>query len=87
MNFEVRWKRAARDELTKLWLDAQPATRKSITKASHQLDYELQYAPDTKGESRDKGRRIFHVSPLGVIFRVDEEAQRVFILHVWLFRA
>lgn len=59
MNFEVRWKRAARDELTKLWLDAQPATRKAITQASHQIDCELQYAPEQKGNRATRVAAFF----------------------------
>jgi hypothetical protein len=85
MNFEVRWKRAARDELARIWVQADGGTRQAITRASHQIDYQLQYAPETQGESRPKGRRIFHAAPLGVIFRVDRQNQRVFVLHVWIY--
>lgn len=86
MIWEVRWKRSAESALAHDWLAADSEARKAITRASHQIDYELQFEPDSKGESRDKGRRILHIAPLGVIFRVDHGNHRVFVLHAWHFR-
>jgi hypothetical protein len=81
--YTVRWKRSARDELTDLWLQADPATRQAITRASHQVDQRLAHDPDTVGESRPNGRRIFFCRPLGLVFRVDAQARAVYVLHVW----
>lgn len=85
MIWEVHWKRSAENELAREWSAADSTLRQAITRASHQIDYDLQFAPETKGESRDKGRRIFHAAPFGVIFRVHPDSHRVYVLHVWVY--
>jgi predicted RNA polymerase sigma factor len=77
--------RSAQDDLAREWLAADSAVRQAITRASHRIDSELQFDPESKGESREKGRRILHEAPLGVIFRVDRSSHCVFVLHVWSY--
>jgi hypothetical protein len=81
--FSGRWKRSALNELAALWMAADSATRQAITQATHQIDQLLQQDPENQGESRPGGRRILHVAPLGIRFRVDAEHARVRVLQVW----
>lgn len=83
MRYSVIWLPDAERELTDLWLNA--PDRRAVTQASHAIDKRLENDPDTAGESRPNGRRIFFASPLGVTFRVDEATRQVQVLHVWRF--
>ncbi len=83
--FSVRWKPSARQDLARIWLQASSDSRKAITKASHRIDTELSQAPETKGESRDKNRRIFLVAPLGVILKINDKTTEVNVLQVWYY--
>jgi hypothetical protein len=64
----------------------QAADRQAITQAANQIDEELQTDPEDCGESRDLGRRVLIVPPLGILFRVDAHARIVYVLSVWRFR-
>ncbi len=86
MKWVLRWRKGARTELADLWLKADSVMRKAITVASHQIDVALSNNPNNKGESRDKGRRVYFHAPLGVLFRVKPEVGEVIILHVWKFQ-
>jgi hypothetical protein len=80
MNYEVRWKRTARDELAAAWLAA--ADRGAVTAAAHQVDLMLQRNPESCGESRAGSRRIVVVQPLVVVFEVNDQKRRVTVLSV-----
>lgn len=86
MNFWIRWAKAAVNELTDLWLQADSNMRQRITKAADQVDRELIRDPIGKSESRANGRRIAFFPPLGVTFRIEADGKTVTLLHVWLFR-
>jgi hypothetical protein len=85
--FRVVWMQTAVDDLTTLWLQADVALRKAITKASHQIDQALKSDPFQCGESRGDGDRVVFARPLGVLFEVLSESSTVRVIHVWDIRA
>jgi hypothetical protein len=84
--YQVEWIQSALDELAALWTQADSATRQAITAATHQIDQLLRTDPFDQSESRPGGRRMLHVSPLGITFRIEADGQTVTVLRVWLFR-
>ena len=83
MSYQVFWVPDAEQDLAAIWLDADD--RRQVTNAAHAIDSTLQIDPESAGESRDEGRRIFWEPPLGVIFVVSEPDRRVSVLNVWRF--
>lgn len=84
MKWTVVWDSAAEAELAELWFDA--AQRQKIANAANEIDRQLGADPQDAGESRDKGRRILLVTPLGVTFRVFASDRHVRVLDVWRFK-
>jgi len=84
--FYVEWLESALDELTRLWTQADSATRRTLTAASHEIDTRLESDPETESESRPFGRRITFVSPLAVIFRVEADGETVTVVSIRMFR-
>ncbi|NLX97421.1 MAG: hypothetical protein GXY83_14730 [Rhodopirellula sp.] len=84
--FQVEWLQSALDELTTVWTDANSSLREAISSAVYQIDQLLSSDPEEQGESREEARRILLLSPLGVLFRVEDNSRRVTVFHVWLFR-
>ena len=80
MTYRVRWKNIARDQLATIWMDA--TDRAAVTAATQQIDAMLQADPDSRGESRPGYRRILIVLPLAVVFKVQEQEQKVIVLSV-----
>jgi len=60
--------------------------RADVTAAANHADRLLRAAPKSVGESRDEGRRILFVDPLGFLFEVDEGDMIVRVLTVWRTR-
>lgn len=83
MKYTVIWKPEAERRLATLWMDA--ANRSAVTEAANQIDEMLRRDPDDKGESRDRGRRVLTVPPLGVLFKVRPQDRIVYVLTVWRF--
>jgi hypothetical protein len=83
MKYTVLWVPGAEQRLAELWMDA--TDRDAITKASHAIDQQLKTDPLNQGESRPRGRRVLFESPLGVLYRVEEQDMIVRVYHVWLF--
>ena len=48
--FRVVWPQSALDELTAIWTQANAAQRQAITRASHQIDQQLQTNPQSLEE-------------------------------------
>jgi len=82
MKYSVRWLPDAEQELAALWM---PANRRAVTQAANQIDQDLSKSPESLGESRPGGLRIYFVSPLAVLFRVSSEDRLVQVMHVWTF--
>jgi hypothetical protein len=83
MNYVVEWDADAERELIKLWLASR--MRHAIRAAADQIDAALSRSPNTCGESRDGGRRLMLVAPLGVLFQVDDQNRKVRVIMVWSF--
>jgi hypothetical protein len=84
--FQVEWLQTALNQLAAIWTSADSALRLAVTAATHQIDQQLQTDPFGASESRPEGRRILFVSPLGILFRIEEDGHTVSVLRVWLFR-
>ena len=84
--FTVRWKRAARDDLASIWLQANSTLRRAITTAANQIDAGLKRNPETKGESRGSAKRIWFVEHLCVHFKVDVGRSVVAVVHLRLLQ-
>lgn len=82
MNYDVVWLPAAEQELAAVW--AASGRRNEVTRASAEIDRQLEAAAPTAGESRAAGRRILIVPPLGAIYRVI--GQTVLVSRVWEYR-
>ena len=83
MNYTVVWTQAAERRLTQLWLGSR--IRAEIRRAADEIDAALARNPHDCGESRDEGRRIVLVFPLGVLVDIDEAQRQVRVLSVWNF--
>ena len=81
MNFTVVWTPMAERRLTQLWLATR--MRHAIKDATDQIDAALGRSPHECGESRDVGRRMMFVWPLGVLFEVNDDQRQVRVLSVW----
>ena len=84
--FTVRWKRAARDELAKIWVQADSTMRQAITAAANQVDAGLKRNPESKGESRGDAERVWFAPPLCVFFKVDVDRSLVRVVGVRILR-
>jgi plasmid stabilization system protein ParE len=83
MTYSVLWVPAAERKLAELWTDA--ARRRGVSDAANAIDVRLRNAPLDAGESRERGRRILLVPPLGVKFEVLPVDRLVHVLDVWRF--
>ena len=80
MTFPVRWHRRAIRQLADAYLAALAVGREAaVTAASAQIDALLAHDPDTRGESREGGKRVLFVSPLVVDFVVQSQPRRVVV--------
>ena len=84
MTYTVLWVPAAEGELAELWMDA--PRRRDVSDAANAIDERLRTAPAEEGESREHGRRILLVPPLGVTFEVFPGGRLVRVLDVWRFQ-
>jgi hypothetical protein len=74
MKYVVIWEPPAERDLTEMWLGSR--WRHAIARAADEIDAVLKREPRDCGESRDGGRRVMFVWPLGVSFKIDEERAR-----------
>jgi len=81
MRYRVVWEPPAERDLTELWLGSR--MRHAIGRAADQIDAVLQWKPHECGESREAGRRVMFLWPLGISFRIDEDQQEVRVISVW----
>ena len=83
MNYAVLWTPYAEARLAELWLETD--VRGEITAVANRIDADLAARPFDVGESRERGRRIHLMAPLGVIYRIDSDQRIVHVLTVWRF--
>jgi hypothetical protein len=83
MRFTLTWKPSAENELASLWLAASPDERAQITEAVRLAELMLRFKPESVGESRSPGERIFFVGPLAftVEVRADDRIVAVLAVH------
>lgn len=86
MTFHVHWSQEAISDLGRVWLTADQQQRTAITAATNGIDRALQINPDSEGESRPEGRRVYFEPPLGILFTVNTRLQTVTVTQVWLVR-
>jgi hypothetical protein len=82
----IRWSDTARNELAKIWFEADSLRRREITAAASAIDKHLATNAMHQGESRPDDMRIYFERPLGVLFRVEENGSVVHLVRVWQFR-
>jgi hypothetical protein len=68
--YTVIWKLGAQNHLAQLWIEA--PDREVVTAAANQIDNELAEDPDLKGSPLREGLRSFDISPLRVLYEVNE---------------
>lgn len=81
MKFTVIWTPGAEQELARLWLNA--IDRTDIAAAADQIDAGLVHDPHSAGESRGGATRIVILTPLAVLYDVDEPNRKVTIWDLW----
>ncbi len=79
--YTVSWSPSAERELADIWNKA--SDRAEITAAANEIDADLARDPLTLGEARGGHTRIVFVTPLAVLFDVEETDQSVRVWDVW----
>jgi hypothetical protein len=82
MKFTVTWKPSAENELADDWMAASPVERARINEAVRLAEMMLRFNPETVGESRSVGERIFFVPPLAFTIEIREPDRIVAVLAV-----
>ena len=80
--YRVEWLTIAEKELTEMWLQADSATRRILTAASHATDQRLSQDPLAESESRVGITRITFIEPLAVTYQIESDGQTVTVLHI-----
>jgi plasmid stabilization system protein ParE len=80
VNYRVRWRKLARNQLAEIWLAS--TDRNAVSAAAHHVDQMLARDPMACSESRDRGRRVVFVGPLTVFFRIIEDDKKVLFVNV-----
>lgn len=83
MKFTVTWSNRANSQLARWWLPG--GDWRAVAEAANRLDARLQVDAHHAGESRPNDRRIMHEPPLGIIFSVNLDDQKVIVLDVWKY--
>lgn len=84
--FEVVWTQTALDNLAAAWTRADSAMRQDLSRATREIDRQLQSDPHNLGESRASSQRITFEPPLGVAFEIDSTRPVVRVLFVWSYK-
>jgi hypothetical protein len=83
MKFTVTWSPTAEMRLADKWMVTDD--RAALSRAAFGIDALLAKEADQAGASRDGGRRILHVPPLGIIYTVNVADRTVLVLNVWQY--
>jgi hypothetical protein len=83
MRYTVIWVPSAKAEPAQIWSSA--SDRATITAAADEIDRLLKLHPFEASESRDGGKRIILIPPLGALFRVYEADRVIRVASVWQF--
>jgi hypothetical protein len=82
--YSIDWLQTALDQLATIWMQADSGLRKSISRATNEIDSRLQLDPLGQSESRPGGRRVLIALPLGTLFRIEGDGKTIAVLRVWL---
>lgn len=85
--YSVVWSQRAVRDLAELWTRGSSETREAITRATAALAQSLHEDPFEGSESREGNNRVIFIAPLCVLFKVDVQASRLRVDHVWQFRS
>jgi hypothetical protein len=77
MNYGVHWEEDSLDQLTDLWLQADPPTRRAITGAEAQIHHALTNNPHAAGQPLSEGLYVIQVGPLRVYYEIDDATRTV----------
>lgn len=80
MRYTVTWRPSAARRLSEIWLEA--SDRTAVTDASDSLDSLLALCPHEQGEGRDLASRILIVTPLAVVYEINDDDRQVVVLSV-----
>jgi plasmid stabilization system protein ParE len=80
MRYSIIWSQRALDQLAAIWLAA--TKRDAVTGATHAIEVQLANDPHSKSLRFPNGLRELHVSPLWVLFGVDDANRIVRIMRV-----
>ncbi len=83
---QVIWLQRAVSNLAEIWNQGDSNLRQEITRAANTIDQTLRDDPFGSSESREGGRRVMFVPPLGVSFKVDQNGGTVLVARVWRIR-
>lgn len=81
MKYMVQWRPAVEAKLADIWIRS--AYRDAITAAAHAVDIELAISPESKGQDF-YGDLLVFVSPLHVVYTIEPDDLRVWILDLWV---
>jgi len=84
--YKLEWLDSSLDELTAVWLAANPATRIAVRMAVSMAESRLRHDPQFQGESREGNERVVFFDPLGFSVELDASRRTVTVLHVWRVR-
>ena len=76
MLYAVMWSQFALDQLAEIWLAAK--NRAAVTAAAQAIDVRLANDPANRGQPVSSPLREFHLSPLWVLFGIDDVQRRTF---------
>ena len=80
MRFTVIWYASAQQDLARIWLAA--IEKRAVTDAADLIDKMLRDSANLAGTDFH-GRRLLHIPPLTVMFRIDVENRQVHVRQVW----
>jgi hypothetical protein len=81
VKYTVLWKPVAESCLSELWTIG--PDRQAVADAANFIDIVLKNDADKQGEARDATRRVLLVPPIAVLYKVEEQDRKVFVLDVW----
>ncbi len=68
MNYMVRWRPSAENELAEIWMTA--TDRAAVTRAVNEADLVLRRDPLAVGESRSGAARVVFIAPLVLTYEI-----------------
>jgi hypothetical protein len=80
VSYRIVYRRRAKEKLADVWLNA--VDPNAVTAAINEIEAQLRRDPLTAGESRPRQFRLVIEGPIGVLYKVDPQKQRVIVISV-----